>query len=504
MPEHFQKVDGDSQSSSGQLSYEDDSADEDTEVRIKALPRLQDADEPTDKKTFEPIGTKTFLSVNAIIETSLIIICLVALFLLLKRDTGGDGWVRYQGLLWLLIHHNIPDIKYSLVGPSFALPLVWIGRKLGDAYDWAITYNQLLFALTLLASYFLLRKHMDRALLRKFYLLLIIGSMFVAHLAFFYGEVFTALLVGFGVLIASLRTEKWAAWVLVVLGVANTSATLGGLALLLLKKLFDSKRLRYVLVFIGALALIGVVNWLQRGNPLNGGYADDHGVKTIMPYSGLPGFSYPFLFGVLSLTLSFGKGMFFFAPGILLPVRKTLLGQPGEKQKVLYQVYTLWIAFVIGLILVYARWWAWSGAIFWGPRFLLFASIPASFALAVRLRYCKETTLWLNLLTLGLFIFSVWICLDGAMYQWLPLPTVCSANHFNLEMMCYYIPEFSILWLPFTHHYLLTIQQKLFAGVIILSAAYLVAPLCVQIVRQAREFIPAFGRDHLMLKIWHV
>ena len=184
--------------------------------------------------------------------------------------------------------------------------------------------------------------------------------------------------------------------------------------------------------------------------------------------------------------------------------RKTLLRWQEEKQVALYRVYTLWIAFVIGLVLVYARWWAWSGALFWGPRFLLFASIPASFALAVRLRHCKETSLGINLLTLGIFIFSVWICLDGALYQWLPLPSICSQNNYNLEMMCYYIPDFSILWLPFTHHYVLNIQQKLFLGIIVLSAAYLVAPLCIQIVQQSREFLKKYGKDHFIPKVWHI
>ncbi|GHO53214.1 hypothetical protein KSB_16890 [Ktedonobacter robiniae] len=415
--------------------------------------------------------------------------------------------VRYQGLLQIVMQHKIPDIRYSLIGPSFALPLVWIGRKLGNPYGWTISYNQILFSFTLLVSFFLLRKRIDRALLRKFYLLLIIGSMFTAHLAFFYGEVFTALLVGFGVLIASLRSDLPVAWLAVALGVANTPATLGGLVLLVLKKVFDNKRLRYALVFLGGLALIGLVNWLQHGNPLNGGYTDDHGIKTIMPYSSLPGFSYPFVFGVLSLTLSFGKGLLFFAPGLLLPVRKTLLRWQQQKQVLLYQVYTLWIAFIIGLVLVYARWWAWSGAIFWGPRFLLFASIPASFALAIRIHDRKEASLAVNFLTLVIFVFSVWVCIDGAVYQWAAawhMPSVCTQNNYNLEMMCYYIPEFSALWLPFTQHYVLNIQQKLFLGIILVTATYIAFPLFLQTVWQSWNFLKKYGKEHFTPTIWRI
>ncbi len=120
----------------------------------------------------------SWASLGPKIETGLIVTGILAIFFLLPRNTGGDGWKRYVGLLDIVIHHQIPSMKYSLIGPAFALPLVWIGRKLfGDAYHLTIIYNQLLFAGTLLVGYALLKKRMDQALLRKFYLLLIIASI---------------------------------------------------------------------------------------------------------------------------------------------------------------------------------------------------------------------------------------------------------------------------------------------------------------------------------------
>lgn len=446
---------------------------------------------------------------SAIVETCLIIGGPLASFFLLPRDMKGDGAVRYQALVSLLFEHRIPDMKYSLVGPFFSLPLIWIGKHLGHPVDWALVYNQILFSVSLLVSYLLLRNHIERAVLRKFYLLLIIASMVVAHLAFFYGEVFTALCVGFGVLIVYLRFAAPAGWLVIAIGVANTPAALGGLALLLLKRIFDSKRLRYGLVLFAALAFMGLNDWLQRGNPLDGGYSDDHGAITFMPYSGLPGFSYPLFFGILSLLFSFGKGLFFFAPGLLLPVRKTLLRHKQGNQIPLYRAYLLWLAFVVGLVLVYARWWAWYGGVFWGPRFLLFASIPASFALAIRLLYCKESSLGVNLLTLVVFALSVWVCIDGAVYQWSTslfntMPAICTQNNFNLEMVCYFIPEFSQLWLPFVHHYALDVPKMLFMGYIILAAIYLALPLCLQIGRQTGELLRKYSQLYLPLKEWRI
>jgi hypothetical protein len=450
-----------------------------------------------------------FSRLGAVIDACLIVGGLLAIFFLLPRSMKGDGGVRYQALITLLVEHRIPDMKYSLVGPFFSLPLVWIGRHLGHPVDWALVYNQILFGLSLLVSYLLLRNHINRAILRRFYLLLIIASMFVAHLAFFYGEVFTALCVGFGVLIVYLRFAAPAGWLVIAVGVANTPAALGALGMLLFKRIFDSKRLRSVLVFCAALAFIGLNDWLQRGNPFDGGYADDHGAVTIMPYSGLPGFSYPLFFGILSLLFSFGKGLFFFAPGLLLPVRKTLLRHKEENQLPLYQVYILWLAFVVGLVLVYARWWAWYGGVFWGPRFLLFASIPASFALAVRLLYCRESSLGVNLLTLVVFALSVWVCIDGAVYQWSTslfntMPAICTQNNFNLEMVCYFIPEFSQLWLPFVHHYALDTPKLLFMGYILLVAIYLGLPLCLQIGRQTIELLRKYSPIYLPLKEWRI
>src|SRR5579875_760016 len=84
----------------------------------------------------------SWASLGPKIETGLIVTGILAIFFLLPRNTGGDGW-----------------------------------KLFGDAYHLTIIYNQLLFAGTLLVGYALLKKRMDQALLRKFYLLLIIASI---------------------------------------------------------------------------------------------------------------------------------------------------------------------------------------------------------------------------------------------------------------------------------------------------------------------------------------
>lgn len=465
-----------------------------------------DAEHPGNWKSYGHDSYENILfsaKIQAITETCLIIGGLLLMFFFLPRQVGGDGEVRYQNLITFL-HSSIPHLRYSMIGPFFAAPLYLIGKKLGHPEDWTTTYNLILFSTSLLVIYFALKDRIDHGLLRKFFLILTIASMFGAHLALFYGEVFTALCVGFGIMAVVFTRFAPAGWLAVVLGVANTPATLVSLVLMVTRHVFTQKRLRYLLIILAAGALIAAEAWIRWGGPFNSDYTNDHGFKTVMPYSGLPGFSYPLFFGVLSLLFSFGKGLLFFAPGLLLPVRKTL---QKLRYQDLFQVHVLWLCFLIGEILVYGRWWSWSGAIFWGPRFLLIAALPASLALAIRLRYRKDASLLLNVLTLGIFCFSLWVGINGTVYQWetaWTMPSVCTANNYNLEMMCYYIPELSTLWTPFVFHMQIDRGQEIFLLYSLLTGAFLAMPLIIQISQQTARLLKTFCQTYVKPGVWRV
>ncbi|MEO7021731.1 MAG: hypothetical protein ABI234_16375 [Ktedonobacteraceae bacterium] len=447
------------------------------------------------------INKQRYARVQAVVETCMIIGGLLVIFLFLPRQTGGDGWIRYQNLIDV-VRRTIPHARYSMVGPFFAAPLLIIGKKLGDPDDWVTAYNLILFSFSLLVMYLVLKNRIDRGLLRKFFLVLIVASMFGAHLAFFYGEVFTALCVGFGIMAVILTRFVPVGWLAIILGVVNTPATALGLILMIAKHAFNKKRLRYLLVILATGALVATEAWVRWGSPLSSGYTNDHGFKTFMPYSGLSGFSYPLFFGVLALLFSFGKGLLFFAPGLLLPVRKTL---QKLRYQDLFQVHILWICFLAGEILVYGHWWAWYGGLFWGPRFLLIASLPASLALAIRLRYSKDASLLVNILTLAIFCFSLWVGINGTVYQWTTVANpICTANNFNLEMICYYTPEFSVLWLPFVSHIDITLGQVIFLLYSLLAGAYLTWPLLVQITQQMGPLLKVFCQEHIKPGIWRI
>jgi hypothetical protein len=464
--------------------------------------------EETQSKDIPTKKVPSHARLQAVIETTLIVVGLLAMTFLLNHGVYGDGRKRFLAVSALLTQGQIkngPYSQYSLIGPLFSIPFWYLGKWFSTPIQMISQYNQFVFACGLLSIYLLLKDRVDRHLLRKFLIILLAASMFSMNVTAYYGEVFTAICVGVGVLALLLNPNSLVGWGAIVLGVANTPATIAGLICLVGKRLLDSKRLRYILVIVAAGGLIMIESWLRRGSPFANGYEHDTGVHTIMPYSGLVGFSYPFFFGLLSILLSFGKGIFFFAPGLLLPIHKTLLKIQQKEKLDLYRGYLLWIFFLVGLILIYSRWWSWFGGLYWGPRFFLIASIPASFALAARQHDRDNTTLPVNLLTLAALCLSFWVGLDGAVYNAkataIPL---CMVNSGQLELLCHYTPDFSALWYPFVQAHRLDHSSALYVVYWTFAFAYLLIPLLIKIIEQTIVLLKIFSATHLNIKQWNI
>ncbi len=415
---------------------------------------------------------KRHLSVRATLETGMILAGVVATLFLLPRRGFYDGDVRFNAMVSLIDHGSISRMPYSMVGPAFSLPLLLLGKLYKSMFWWSGKYNKLVFYTGLLFFYLLLKDRLDRGLVRKFLLILIVASMFSNAITYYGGEVFTAICVGVGIL-AVIAGPSLSGWIAVILGVVNTPASVVGLSLATLKHILDTRRLKYVLPLILSVALIMAEAWWRRGSPFDNGYKNQL-------------FSTPFLIGLLSILFSFGKGLIFFTPGLLLPIKgslETIQKQAAGNGRNFYSVYSLWVSFLVGLILVYSSWWAWDGGWFWGPRFFLIASIPASFALAVRLHH-TGTALRFNLLTLVVLCLSVWVALDGAIFDQNTLAGVCVANHFAQNYLCQYVPAFSVLWRPFMVHEPLNTTQIIYIAYSLIVALYLAVPLLKVTVEQ--------------------
>jgi len=413
-------------------------------------------------------------TISKIIDLILIFIGVVMLYML-PHIIEGDGRVRYHALTELLKGEKLSAIKYSLIGPIFSTPLYFLGYFYESPKWWCERYNFILFVLGLACIYKILVHQVDNALLRKFIIILILGSMFPLHITANYGEVFTVILVAVGIL-AIQYGYTFTGWISIILGVANTPATIVGLGFVVLALIWKSKKVRFVLALGVVLGIILFEAWFRSGGIIS--YSGDRGYATIEPFSGQPGFSYPLFFGLISILFSFGKGIIWFSPGLLLRVKKEW---PGMSEK-LYESYQLWLFFLLGLVLVYSKWWSWNGGWFWGPRFFLFASIPASFAIAANLQV-QHKSIKFNLFIIAILLLSFWVGVNGPVFG-LNTLLVCQENGYWLDSLCLYVPEFGVLFRPFVEvESQLTLKNILFIVLNSIVFIYLALPIIIQLWR---------------------
>jgi hypothetical protein len=421
----------------------------------------------------------------------------------------SDGEVRFQALNALLERGEVSDTAYSLVGPLGSAPLWLLGRAWRSPEWCCLFYNRLVFFGGLFALDRLLRQEVSGPVRRRFLLLLVFASMFPHHLQFYFGEVFTTVLAAVGVVAVGAGRGGWG-WACLVLATVNAPAAVVGLALVAGWTALQTHRGRHLLAVVAATALVLLEAWLRRGHPLTTGYESAEGARTVLPYSGRPGFSYPLFFGLLSIVLSFGKGLVFYAPGLLLPVPAGALAESASPSAsrsgaTLPAAHRLWLLFLLGLVLVYARWWSWYGGWFWGPRFFLFASLPASLALAVCLVEAPRLSLGRNLLTLAALALSFWVGLNGLTFGQSGLE-MCQDK--DLEMLLWYVPEFSALWRPFVVPPHLPEERALWVGATVAGALYaacflyLAGPLALICIRQAAQALRCWREEQAKRGPW--
>jgi hypothetical protein len=357
------------------------------------------------------------------VDVTLLFLGLVALWVI-PHHAGADGEVRLQALGRLMKEGDLSVPRYSIVGPLFAAPLYLVGQ--------AELLNVTLFTIALALLW---RELRDRTLL----VLLVFASMFPNHVQVFYGEPFTALAVTLGIVWLS-RGKRALGWSSIVLGGVNTPASVVGIGAVALLEARRTRSLRPLAAPAATLALACLENLVTRGGLLRTGYEGATGFKSVMPYSGGPGFNYPLFFGLLAIVLSFGKGLLFFTPGLFAPLASDAEDRTRHMHRML-------VAFVIGLVLIYAKWWAWYGGTFWGPRFFLVASVPACLVLASHLRSSAPRRPLPNaLLALGLAL-SFWVGVNGLVFDITGLG-VCTRDQYAYADLCHFTPDFSPLWHP--------------------------------------------------------
>lgn len=379
-----------------------------------------------------------------VIESILLFAGVGILLLTATPNIHADGTVRFDAVRSLL-RGDLPPIKYSLVQPLLGVPIVHLARLFYIGSWTAIAYfNITVFLVLAFPLWSQLSRLYNPRIATRALLLLLCASMLPHHLRHYYGELLSAMAITTGILYARDR-PVWAV-VLMAIGVANTPVLLAPVGLTALVLIRHAPAV--MAAAVAAALLIGAELYAKFGTVFSSPYleAGEKGYQTVLPYSGLAGFSYPIFFGVLSVLFSFGKGLVWFIPGLLAFIdrnvthRLRLRGAPAGKGLA---------AFCISIVLVYSSWWAWYGGDYWGPRFFLILCFPAALALAVAtISPATKTRAWIALALLAL---SSWVGINGTVFAQRSMD-LCWQNNYELEFLCWYVPEFSALWRPFVTH----------------------------------------------------
>ena len=426
-----------------------------------------------------------------VLGLGLLLVGLTISFFLFPFKISGDGIDR-QYFMDILIHqHKVLPMRYSMIGPLASLPVWWLSSFFKDPTAVVARYNFILFVVFLIGFAFGVKKQFKPDFLLTVFILLAFGSMLPGHLLNYYGEVFSAVCFAAG-LTGLAMNKSWIGWTLVLLGVMNMPALMVPFILVVGYFTWESRRLRY----LGLIPLVAVLlvaeSYLRTGSITTGFMtylSQDHGYETFMPYSGKIGYSYPFGLGILSILFSFGKGLLFFCPGLILAgIALKTITNPVERRLLI-----LWLLASVGLVFAYASWWAWYGGWFWGPRFFLFASFTATWILA-RLIHSRPRSFWLTLVLVAMISLSMWVGMNGVVFRQNTLE-ICSQNSYALESLCWYVPEFSPLFRPFFAHATLHFNERLLVILFGVIWLYLVIPLGIELSRRslqaARGIIPS-------------
>lgn len=315
--------------------------------------------------------------------------------------------------------------------------------------------------------------------------------MFPKHVTDYYTEVFCAVFALLAILLYQ-ADRRTLAILAVCLSVWDGVATIAGGGLLLVYFAVRSRRWRY----LAALPLLPlgflVENWLKYGDFYPTAYmAMQVGPHSPLPYAMGPGFSYPLFFGLLNVIFSFGRGILWFAPGLVLLFHPSLWNGT-DKARELVRASLLYLA---GLTVVYAKFWAWHGGAFWGPRYFLFASILAAYLFAAVGRDRGVSPFWRTVWVVTA-LASCWVACQGVLFGTDFLEDCFRQGH-ELEYTCYYVPEYSVLWRFFIVAPPITGRRVAYLIYFLLVAGTLVWPpvrlLAEDAVARLRRFLADFG-----------
>lgn len=373
-----------------------------------------------------------------------IVIALQTLVLIIQRpNLGGDDPIR-AGMVEQLAHGVWPDIHFSVIHPLIVVPLYRAAEALGHG-QWMIDHFGLL--LWVVWSGWMSRSLRFQRGLRIALLFQIFSfcSMLIVYLVGFNTEFFSALLVSAGLLAALTERPAFgrgAGWFLVAIGVANVPAQIPGLIVMSLVLAIRRRSIAPIITLaITAAIVVGEASY-SNGHFALSKYDAGLAVNSpLLPWGYVSGFNHPLIFGVIGILFSLGRGLVFYIPAMWLAVRR--LGDDVRDWA------TCLAVFVLALVPLYAKWWAWYGGVTFGPRFFLLGCVPGAFALAEGMARARRLSPARRAVLVAVATLSSWVAVIGVIFYITPGSALrCIEESYRYEPLCWYSAEYSSLLAP--------------------------------------------------------
>ena len=373
----------------------------------------------------------------------IVVVAVAALMVWLPAHPSFDDNRRRLATLDLAAGHW-HTVKYSLVMPLLAVLPYRLGRAVGMGNFVLDNFVSLAWVPWSLW----IGSRLSRLRGRGFgvgVVALATGSMFTGYVTSFNAEALSMMIVSAGILLvfdARSRAQKVSGVVVAAIGIAiiPVLAVACGLAAVIL---WWRRRNSALLVSCALAAVWMVVDAsITNGHLSLSKYGTDPGDATtfqLLPWGHVTGFGYPFLFGLVGILFSLGRGLLWYQPGFF---RRA----PHPDDAVAQWRWCLTVI-VVAMIPMYAKWWAWYGGVSFGPRFFLLGVVPAAAALCTQLQAGQALRTWL--VTVMLTLWTAWVGIVGAVFYITPRTDhFCRLEDFRYVPLCWYSGEYSSLLSP--------------------------------------------------------
>lgn len=365
----------------------------------------------------------------------------------LPTSPSGDDRQRREAVFALAAGHGHVT-KYALIMPMMAAVPYRVGRALGLG-TWVLDN----FVLLLWVPWsLLLGARLARLRDVKFavgVVTLTTISMFALYVTLFNVEAFALMLVSYGALLVldDVRTRtRVVGMLLLAVGAASVPVQALALGVVGVVLLLRRRNVWCLLAAVIAVAIsIADATWTKGHFSISKYPSESYEYGNLLQWGEIANFGFPIVFGLVGVLFSFGRGLLWFQPAFFAR-------SVDDRDDVVRRWRRTMTLFVVVMIPVYSKWWAWYGGFSFGPRFFLLAVVPAAVVVTERLQLARSVGSWL--VGVALAAWSAWVAIAAAVFYLMPATNLmCRKDDFANLSVCWYFSEYSPLLNPLWEHW---------------------------------------------------